>query len=107
MTVQNFKTSEIKTSAKVKEFYRLMVEGKTYPTTWADTIAEFDQKARQRVQHIADMKQKHGNKKCNVCSKVCDVKQVQSNVNHNRGRWYWKCPDQENGNGHYFEWIAK
>lgn len=107
MTVQNFKASEIKTSAKVKEFYRLMAEGKSYPTIWADTIAEFDQKAKQRVQHIADMKRIHGDKQCSVCGRVCDVRQVQSNVNNNRGRWYWKCPDQENGNGHCFEWITK
>lgn len=104
MTVQNFKASEIKTSIKVKEFYRLMAEGKTYPTTWADTIADFDQKAKQRVQKITDMKQIHSGKRCD-CGKICDVKETQSNANNNKGRWYWICPEREHGNGHHFEWI--
>lgn len=107
MTVQNFKASEMKTSVKVKEFYRLVAEGRIYPTTWADTIAEFDKKARQRVQNILDMKQTHSGKKCNLCGKICDVKEVQCNMNNNRGRWYWICPDLENRNGHHFEWIEQ
>lgn len=95
-----------KLAEKVKEFYRLMEEGKTYPTVWADTVVEFDQKAAEKVQHIVDMKKKHDNKKC-VCGKICDVRQTQSNANKNRGRWYWICPDREDRNNHYFEWISK
>ena len=84
-----------------------MAEGKTYPTTWADTIAEFDQKAERQVQNIVDMKTEYDNKKCESCGKICDVKQTQSNANNNKGRWYWICPDRENRNGHHFEWITK
>lgn len=107
MTVNNFKASEIKTSVKVKEFYRLMAENKTYETTWADQIAEFDREYEKRVQKIADMKRIHGNKKCDSCGNLCDVRETQSNANNNRGKWYWICPDRENGNGHLFEWISK
>ena len=108
MTVKNFKASEIKTSKKVKEFYRLTAENKTYPTTWADTIADFDQRENQRIQKIVDMKRIHGNKKCDKCGQLCHVKETQSNVNNNKGKWYWICPDRmnENGNEHLFQWIV-
>ena len=108
MTLKNFNASEIKTSKKVKEFYRLTAENKTYPTTWADTIADFDQRENQRIQKIVDMKRIHGNKKCDKCGQLCHVKETQSNVNNNKGKWYWICPDRmnENGNEHLFQWIV-
>jgi thiamine biosynthesis protein ThiC len=111
MCVTNFRPSEVKTSDKVKMFYQLMSEGKPYPFTWVDTLADHDKTTKQKAQEIQDMKRLHGNKQCTKCGRLCDVKQVQSNANGNKGKWYLKCPDHstedEDGRRHTWDWLQK
>jgi len=102
MTVKNFDIHEIKTSEKVKYFYKaLSNDSNPYTPTWSDTIAEFDMKYRRRKKLMRFYK----DRKCDVCGAQCVVRRVKKK-NYNEGKLFVACP---NGNSmeryHYFDWL--
>ncbi|KAL7436258.1 hypothetical protein ACHAXM_005212 [Skeletonema potamos] len=105
MTIENFKPTEIKTSEKVKKFYRSLTGGVPYTLTWRDTIAEFDKCAREEMQRQREMNRIHKNTHCEKCSRVCVVRQIQSNRNNNRGKWYICCQGGDKRDGHTWDFV--
>ena len=105
MTIKNFKATEIKTSEKVKKFYRSLNGGDPFTLTWRDTIAEFDRCAREEMQKQREMNSSHKNKPCDKCSRMCIVRQIQSNRNNNKGKWYIACPGGDKRDGHTWEFV--
>ena len=106
MTIKNFKPAEIKTSEKVKKFYQSLSNGgEPYTSTWRDTIAEFDRCAKEELQKQKDMNASHNNTPCQKCSRICMVRQIQSNRNSNRGKWYIACPQGDKRDGHTWEFV--
>ncbi|KAL3791084.1 hypothetical protein HJC23_012069 [Cyclotella cryptica] len=96
MQVVKFKPTEVKTSKKVSEFYDLLGKGKPYTRTWADTIEEFDRGIREQLHKKLDMESTYRNYSCDLCGRPCVVRQIQSNRNNNRGKWFLSCAG---GNG--------
>jgi len=105
MTIKNFKPAEIKSSNKVKKFYQSLNSGHLYTPTWGNTIAEFDQYAKQKIKRQKDMEAIHKNKSCEKCSRMCVVRQIQTNRNNNKGRWYISCPGGDKREGHTWEFV--
>eukprot|EP00985_Skeletonema_marinoi_P001093 scaffold446_cov142-Skeletonema_marinoi.AAC.1 len=105
MTLKNFKPNEIKTSDKVKKFYRSLNGGDRYTLTWRDTIAEFDRCAKEEIQRQKVMNTNHKNTPCEKCCRVCVVRQIQSNRNNNKGKWYVTCPGGDKRDGHTWEFV--
>lgn len=105
MTLKNFKANEIKTSETVKKFYKSLNGGAPYTSTWRDTIAEFDRCAREELQRQKVMNTNHKNTPCDKCGRTCVVRQIQSNRNSNRGKWYIACPTGDKRDGHTWEFV--
>jgi len=105
MTIKNFKHTEIKTSEKVKKFYRSLAGGDPYTLTWRDTIAEFDRCAREEMQRQREMNKTHKNTPCEKCSRMCVVRQIQSNRNGHKGKWFICCPGGDKRDGHTWEFV--
>lgn len=103
MEVANFDIDEIRTSAKVKEFYQsLNRSSKPYTTTWADSISAFDTMRKQKK----DMKRRYKHKRCQLCGALCRVHQVKKK-NQNEGRFFVSCTNNNHGErNHHFEWIS-
>jgi NAD-dependent DNA ligase len=93
MCVVKFKPNEVKTSEKVKEFYRLQSKKKPYTQTWADTIKEFDRCAKEELKKKQDMESAYRHSKCRLCDQPCVVRQIRSNRNNNQGKWFLSCID--------------
>mmetsp|Transcript_16466 Transcript_16466/g.27080 ORF Transcript_16466/g.27080 Transcript_16466/m.27080 type:complete len:778 (+) Transcript_16466:77-2410(+) len=105
MTLKNFKANEIKTSEKVKKFYQSLNGGGPYTLTWRDTIAEFDRCAKEEIEKQKVMNTNHKNTPCEKCGRMCVVRQIQSNRNSNRGKWYIACPSGDKRDGHTWEFV--
>lgn len=104
MTVQNFSTNEIKTSEKVKKFLKAIEMGGTYTGTWSDTIAAFDKGKNEDLEVARKMEERHKNTKCKLCGMPCIVRKVQSDRNHNAGKWFLRCSEVCR-DGHTFEFV--
>ena len=104
MTVENFNPNEIKTSKKVKQFYKSLNGGAPYTQTWSDTIAEYDKMNQDNRELRKEMEQRYKNIKCEECGMPCIVKQVKTNRSNNIGKWYIKCSESYGG-GHTFEFV--
>lgn len=114
MQCSNFNPQEIKTSAKVKKFYMLLAKGERYMETWSDTIDAFDREIKNTMQTKItaekvrrELERKHQGTICEhaQCSAECVVRQCQTNMNNNQGRWYIGCPVGKSKDGHTFKWI--
>jgi NAD-dependent DNA ligase len=107
MQVVKFKPTEVKTSKKVREFYDLLGKGKPYTQTWADTIEEFDRGMREQLQKKLDMVSAYRNYTCDLCGRPCVVRQIQSNRNNNRGKWFLSCAvGNGRSSGHTWRLLA-
>ena len=105
MTLQNFKPNEIKTSDKVKKFYQSLNGGDPYTLTWRDTITEFDRCAKEEIKKQKQMKRSHKSRPCEKCGRICVLRQIQTNRNNNKGKWYIACPGGDKRDGHTWEFV--
>jgi len=121
MTVKHFQTEEVKTSPHVKLFYQtlheqqqtnnnnnsLIVPSSPHIRNWTDTLVEFENIAKSKVQKKDVMERHYGNTKCQLCSTLCIVRMTLTNRRGNRGRWFLKCPHHENfRDGHTWRYVA-
>ena len=107
MTVENFNPSEVKISPKVKSFYHAVHNGKPYTGGyWSDTIAEFDEGAKNELQRKMEMKKHYDNStRCKRCGALCVVRQIKTNKNGNQGKFFLSCPVNTNEDGHTWEFV--
>ncbi|KAL7528919.1 hypothetical protein ACHAXR_003825 [Thalassiosira sp. AJA248-18] len=101
MTVKNFKPTEIKTSSKVKAFYRSVnISGKPYTGGfWSDTITEFDENTKKDLQKKSEMKKHYDNStQCKQCG-------LSDDKNNNQGKFYISCPKANGEYGHTWEFC--
>lgn len=100
MTVRNFKSSEVKTSKKVADFYQAVSTGKPYiGKTWMDTIAEFDKAYKLELQKKNVIKQHYnGTEKCSKCGTMCVVR-----YNQATRRPFLTCPAWNREPGHTYK----
>ena len=103
MYVKNFRSNEVKVSEEVQNFYESLGKNKSYTTTWADKIKEFDQTVIRNRMMKQQMEELYQDKRCCLCHEFCVVRQVSRNTS-NKGRWFYKCPDVY-GERHTFEWC--
>jgi hypothetical protein len=103
MTVENFRPEAVKTSSKVKRFYKSLSNGSSYNQTWADTIKDFDNKLGEENKLKQIMEEEYKDEKCS-CGLPCVVRKTETSRNNNRGRWYIKCPDHY-GSHHTFKFV--
>ena len=92
MHIENFSEQEIKTSGVVKEFYESLGNGteKVFrPPTWLD---------------LEEMEESCRNETCKKCKVACIVRQVTKSTK-NHGKWYVKCPNQKERDGHTWHWV--
>lgn len=107
MTVEEFHPGEIKTSKKVKQFYKSLNSDAPYSGTWSDAIAEHDKFESDRHTLEKKMELRYKNVICNFCMSPCIVRETRSSNKGNNGRWYIKCPQAENSSrGHRFEFVS-
>ena len=107
MTVKHFKLREIKTSEKVKSFYDSVKRGDPYSGgIWSDTIATFDEEAKQDIEKKQEMKRHYNNvMPCKKCSTKCVIGQVMTNRNNNQGKFFLYCPAAGGDSGHSWELV--
>ncbi|KAL7551568.1 hypothetical protein ACHAWF_018419 [Thalassiosira exigua] len=107
MTVTNFKPAEIKTSKKVKNFYHSVISDKPYTGgVWSDTIAQFDEDMRKDIDEKRKMKRHFNNSTpCHKCGTTYVVRQVKTNRNNNREKYYLSCPAANGEQGHTWEFV--
>ena len=100
MTVRNFKSSEVKTSKKVADFYHAVNTGRPYTgKTWMDTIAEFDKAYKLELQKKHVIKQHYnGTEQCSKCGTVCVVR-----YNQATRRPFLTCPAWNGEPGHTYK----
>jgi ATP-dependent DNA helicase PIF1 len=100
MTLKNFKVREVKTSEKVKKFYRGEVV-----SSWKDSIVEFDRLAKEEMKKQKEMNTSHKSTPCGNCGRICVVRQIQTNRNNNKGKWFLACPYAAKQDGHTWEFV--
>jgi len=107
MTVKRFKSTEIKTSEKVRNFYCAVSKGKPYlGGTWSDTIAEFDKAAKKEMKKMKQMKKRYNSAvSCGVCGTMCAVRQIKTNRNNNQGKYFISCTAANGEPGHTWELV--
>jgi len=107
MSVSHFKPTEIKTSEKVMAFYKSVNSGKPYTGgVWSDTIAAFDEDAKQKIQNKKEMRKHYSNvMPCGKCGTMCVVGQVKSTRNNNQGKYFISCPGANGESGHTWELV--
>jgi len=52
-----------------------------------------------------EMNTSHKTTPCENCGRICVVRQIQTNRNNNKGRWYIACPYGAKQDGHTWEFV--
>merc|ERR1711937_239462 len=107
MVVENFSERQIQVSEEVKVFYDALHKRDFgfECTTWMDSLENFRNTAISDARKEKWIRKQFSNEKCALCGSECNVKQVKSNKNGNRGKWFVSCC-QRFMDGHTFRWVV-